>query len=146
MNQLTFPLQAGEPKLTVVIGLNHQAMMDRLAAGLPPPAPLWTEGAIDTGSSITCIATDVIQKLGIPPAAQSSTRTAAGPIPVQLFQVSLTIPPAGNLPGPMLTRNDLLVMELINPPPDVEVFIGLDILLDCRLLLDGPGRRFTLEF
>ena len=37
-------------------------------------------------------------------------------------------------------------MELIDPPPDVEVFIGLDILLDCRLLLDGPGRQFTLDF
>ncbi len=46
----------------------------------------------------------------------------------------------------MLTRDDLLVMELIDPPPDVEVFIGLDILLDCRLLLDGPGGYFTLDF
>lgn len=26
------------------------------------------------------------------------------------------------------------------------VLIGMDILLDCKLLLDGPGRRFTLEF
>ncbi len=46
----------------------------------------------------------------------------------------------------MLTRDDLLIMELIDPIPGVEVLIGLDILLDCRLLLDGPGRQFTLEF
>ncbi len=46
----------------------------------------------------------------------------------------------------MLTRGDLTVMELANPIPDVEVLIGLDILLDCRLLLDGPGRQFTLDF
>lgn len=77
---------------------------------------------------------------------QTYTHTAAGSVPVRLFRVSLSIPPAGNLAGPMLTRDDLLVMELIHPSPDVEVFIGLDILLDCRLLLDGPGGYFTLDF
>ena len=46
----------------------------------------------------------------------------------------------------MLTRSDLRVMELANPIPGVEVLIGLDILLDCRLLLDGPARQFTLDF
>ena len=28
----------------------------------------------------------------------------------------------------------------------VEVLIGLGILLDCKTLLDGPARRFILEF
>ena len=146
MPQLTFPLQLGELKLTVVIGLYHQAMVDRIAAGLPPLAPVWTRGVIDTGSSITCVATDVVQGLGLPPAGQTNTRTAAGSVPVSLFRVSLSVPPAGNLPEPMLTRSDLIVMELIDPPPDVDVLVGLDILLDCRLLLDGPARQFTLEF
>jgi len=146
MSQLTFPLQAGEPKLAVVLSLHHQAMVDRLAAGLSPPAPIWANGVIDTGSSITAITYDVIRRLGTPPAGQTRTQTAAGPIPVRLFRVSLSIPPAGNRPGPMLTRDDLLVMELNDPPQDVEVLIGLDILLDCRLLLDGPGGYFTLDF
>ncbi|MGH7171518.1 MAG: aspartyl protease family protein [Gemmataceae bacterium] len=143
---MTFPLQAGELKLTVVVSLHHQAMVDRLAAGLSLPAPIWTNGVIDTGSSITCIASDVIQRLGTPEVGQTSTRTASGSVPVRLFEVSLSIPPAGNLPGSLLTRSNLIVMELIDPPPDVEVLIGLDILLDCRLLLDGPGRQFTLDF
>jgi hypothetical protein len=146
MSQLTFPLQAGEPKLTVVVGLHHQGMMDRLAAGLSLPAPHWAKGVIDTGSSITCITYDVIQRLGTPPVGQTSTHTAGGPVSVRLFYVGLSIPPAGNLPGPMLMRSNLLVMELIDPPPDVEVLIGLDILLDCRLLLDRPGGYFTLDF
>jgi hypothetical protein len=146
MHQLTFPLQRNELKLTAVVGLHHQAMRDRLAAGLPLLSPVWTTGLIDTGSTVSCIAADVVHKLGLPPAGQSTTRTAHGSVPVRLFRVSLSIPPAGNLPGPMLMRSDLLVMELIDPPPDVEVLIGLDILLDCRLLLDGPARQFTLEF
>ena len=146
MSQLTFPIQLGELKLAVVVGLHHQAMVDRLTAGLPLAAPIWTKGVIDTGSTITSIAADVIQNLGLPPVSQTSTQTAAGPVPARLFRVSLSIPPAGNLPEPMLTRGNLIVMELSDPIPDVEVPIGLDILLDCRLLFDGPGRQFTLEF
>lgn len=132
--------------MTVVVGLYHQAMVDRLAAGLSLPAPIWTTGVIDTGSTVTCVTADVIRRLGLPPAGQTSTQTAGGSVSVQLFRVSLSIPPAGNLPGSMLTRSDLIVMELTDPIPDVEVLIGLDILLDCRLLLDGPGRQFTLDF
>ena len=129
-----------------MISLNHQALTALISAGQPPPAPVWAIGIIDTGSSVTCVAAGVVHKLGISAVAQTSTQTAAGSIPVQLFDVSLSIPPAGNLPGTMLTRSNLRVMELIDPIPDVEVLIGLDILLDCRLLLDGPGRQFTLEF
>jgi hypothetical protein len=46
----------------------------------------------------------------------------------------------------MLTRRDLIVMEMPSPIPGVDVLIGLDVLLDCKLLLDGPARSFTLEF
>lgn len=146
MTQLTFPLQAGELKLAVLLSLHHQGMVDRLAAGQPLTAPLWATGVIDTGSSITSIVPDVIQRLGIASVGQTRTHTAAGSVPVRLFRVSLSIPATGNRPGPMLTRDDLLVMELIDPIPGVDVLIGLDILLGCRLLLDGPGRQFTLDF
>ena len=65
---------------------------------------------------------------------------------VNLFEVSVSVPPPGNLPGPMLTRHDLTVMEMPSPIPGVEVLIGLDILLNCKLVLEGPARRFTLDF
>jgi hypothetical protein len=146
MSQLTFPLQQNELRLTAVVNLNQPVMAALVAVGQPIPAPIWTVGMIDTGSDISCVTADVVQKLGISPFGQTGTRTAGGPASIRLFHVSLSILPAGNLPGPMLTRSNLLVMELVNPPPGIEVVIGMDILLDCRLLLDGPGRQFTLEF
>ncbi len=146
MSQLTFPIQQNELRLAVMISLNHPTMMALIAAGQPPPVPIWATGILDTGSSISCVATAIIQQLGISTAAQTRTQTARRSVPVQLFEVSLSIAPVGNLPGPMLTRGDLMVMELADPIPDVEVLIGLDILLDCRLLLDGPGQQFTLDF
>lgn len=146
MSQLTFPLQQNELRLTAVVSLEQPAMAALLAAGKPLPVPIWTTALIDTASNISAVTPDIVQKLGISSVGQTGTRTAGGPASVRLFYVSLSIPPAGNLPGPMLTRSNLLVMELIDPPTDVEVLIGLDILLDCRLLLDGPGGYFTLDF
>jgi hypothetical protein len=45
-----------------------------------------------------------------------------------------------------LTFTDLLVTELAAQLPDADVLIGLDVLLTCKLILDGPGRTFTLDF
>ena len=146
MPQLTFAILSGELKLSVVIGLSGQEAAKSLATGRPIPTPIWANGFLDTGSNVTCITKDILQRLPLLSAGQTKTRTASGQVSVNLFEVSLSIPPAGNLPGPMLTRPNLIVMELLDPIPDVDVLIGLDILLDCRLLVDGPGRQFTLDF
>ena len=84
--------------------------------------------------------------LGVAPIGQGSTQTAGGLAAVDLYEVSLSIPPPGRAPGPMLTRLKLLVMEMPSPIPGVDVLISLDILLDCKTLLDGPARQFSLEF
>jgi hypothetical protein len=39
----------------------------------------------------------------------------------------------------------MLVMELPSGFP-VEVLLGMDVLRTCKLLVDGPARRFDLEF
>jgi hypothetical protein len=45
----------------------------------------------------------------------------------------------------MLTMPSLLVMEL-PPGPSCDVLIGMDVLRQCKLIVDGPGGCFTLEF
>jgi hypothetical protein len=146
MPQLTFPLSAGELKLAVVIGHPSKALKALLAAGQSVPSPLWTTGIVDTGTNITCVTPAVLQKLSLASVAMGSSQTVSGPASVNLFEVSLSIPPAGNVAGPMLTYSDLAVMEMPSPIPGVDVLIGLDILLRCKLLLDGPAGLFTLEF
>ena len=46
----------------------------------------------------------------------------------------------------MFVRPTLLVSELANPLPNVDVLIGMDILSECVTLIDGPARQFTLSF
>jgi hypothetical protein len=146
MAQLTFPIPSGELKLTVIVGHNRKALAAVLAAGQPPPSPIWTTGVVDTGTNVTSVTPLVLQQLGLFSTGQATSHTVSGQTAANLFEVSLSIPPPGNVAGPMLTRRDLTVMEMPSPIPGVEVLIGLDILLDCKLLLDGPAREFTLEF
>jgi hypothetical protein len=40
----------------------------------------------------------------------------------------------------------MLVTELATLLPDTDILIGLDVVLTCKLVVDGPGRSFTLEF
>jgi hypothetical protein len=146
MPQLTFPIPSGELTLLVMVGHNQKALAALIAAGQPLPPPIWTKGVVDTGTNVTCVTPAVLQQLGLTSTGQGSSQTAGGLAAVNLFEVSLSIPSPGNDPGSMLTRLDLMVMELPSPIPGVDVLIGLDILLECKMLLDGPARRFTLEF
>ncbi|HVS39192.1 MAG TPA: aspartyl protease family protein [Gemmataceae bacterium] len=146
MPQLQFPIPSGELTLTVVVGPNRNALAAVMASGMALPPLVWTTGVVDTGTNITCVTPAVLRKLGLTSTGQGSSHTAGGLAAVNLFEVSLSIPPPANVPGPMLTRSDLPVMEMPSPIPGVEVLIGLDILLDCKMLLDGPARWLTLDF
>lgn len=64
---------------------------------------------------------------------------------MKLYQVSLSIFDATQPLLPWFVIPDLEVMEL-PPHVTIDVLIGMDVLLQCRLLLDGPGRQFTLDF
>ena len=139
-------MKANEPTLPVVVWLNAVEARATRAAGRPLPGLVWGTGFLDTGTNVTCVAAAVLQQLGLQSIGQGDSQTARGPMVANLFEVSLSIPAPGPSPGPMLTHDHLRVMELSDPIPGVDVLIGLDILLGCRLLLDGPGRQFTLDF
>jgi hypothetical protein len=146
MPHLTFPIQSGELQVPVLVGQSGQEMASFIAAGRPIPAPAWTAGVIDTGTSVTSVAADVLRGLGLASFKQTSTHTAHGQASVNLFRVSLSILPVSGTTGTALNQPDLVVMELPSPIPGVQVLIGMDVLLDCRLVVDGPGRQFLLEF
>jgi hypothetical protein len=146
MPQLTFPIPADELRLNVVLGHNRKALKAILAAGQSIPKPLWASAVIDTGSNITCANSTVLQQLGLSLFGQSASQTVGGMRAVNLFEISLSTPPPGNVAGPMLTRSDLIVMELPVPIAGVDVLIGMDLLLNYKLMVDGPVRQFALDF
>jgi hypothetical protein len=147
MAQLRFPVTRAGLAVPVWIGQHRVLTAALLASGKPPVLPVQARGLLDTATDLSAVAAGVLQQLAISPVSSTAIHTAGGSVTVRLFRVSLGITdpsqPAG---APWLTEPDLLVTELPAPLPDADVLVGLDVLLDCKLVLDGPGRSFTLEF
>lgn len=62
-----------------------------------------------------------------------------------MFEVTLLILDAARPHIPGLTVSDFDVFELPTGI-DHDVLIGTDVLLKCRLYMDGPGGYFTLDY
>ena len=144
MATLTFPIVPAGLVVDVAVNLEAAVLMPLRSRG-GGPVPVQGRGLIDTGSDITAVALPILQQLGNPPIRQTTTQTIGGSVPVNLYRVSLHILDARQVGLPWLSYPSLLIMELARGFP-FEVLIGLDVLLTCKMLVDGPGGTFTLEF
>jgi hypothetical protein len=144
MPHMTFKTSADGYALTVLVGLNGKQTVALVAAHQPVPAPFWLRALLDGGSDVTWVATRVLQQLGATRIAGVSNQTMAGMAPVNLFEVSLSVPPSGHLTGSLLHQEQLVVVEMTQPlPNNIEVLIGRDILDQCLFISDGPRGEFT---
>jgi hypothetical protein len=146
MARLAFRVQADGLIVDTIVWLDGGTADDLTARGLPVPTPIHCRGLLDTGSDVTAVSASIPARLGLVPTRRATTTTAAGPTHVDLYTVSLSVTDAATPGAPMLSAPNLLVTQLAAPLPGVEVLIGLDVLLSACLLLDGPGRTFTLDF
>jgi hypothetical protein len=109
--------------------------------------PVRARGLIDTGTDATCVDRAILHRLGpFTPILQTTSQTAGGIVQANLFEVSLRVIDVGNPSAPSLVLPNLLVIEMPSSLPNIDVLIGLDVLLTARLLLDGPNRTITLDF
>jgi hypothetical protein len=108
--------------------------------------PVEAKGLIDTASNVSGLSPAIVSQLGLPPIGPPTMTTGiGGAILVQLYRVSLHIRDAAAPNLPMRTLASLLVMQL-PPGPSCDVLIGMDVLIGCKLIVDGPGGQFTVEF
>jgi hypothetical protein len=88
----------------------------------------------------------IAQALGLISPGLAVTHTAAGRVQVPYHEVSLSLLPSSQS-SPFFTVPQLIVTELDQPlPNNIEVLVGLDILLQLVFTLDGPARTFTLSY
>jgi Aspartyl protease len=144
MAQLRYTITKGEIIVPALVGLNHTDTTTLLQAGQHVPAPIYLRALIDTGCSATAVSPIVFGQLGLVPLIAGSSQTASGSVAVNLYRVSLSVYDPNQ--APLLTVRDLLVSELTIAIPAIDVLIGMDVLLTCKLLLDGPARQITLDF
>jgi hypothetical protein len=144
MSQLTFPITPDG--LVVDVLVNHEAaVLIALRASGELCPPIETTGLIDTASNVSGVSPAIVSQLGLPFVGSATTTGIAGTVSVQLYRVSLHVRNARFLTLPMLTIPSLLVMEL-PPGPTCDVLVGLDVIRECKLIVEGRGGFFTLEF
>jgi hypothetical protein len=151
MPQLTFPVHdiPGSKQLLVdvIVAAGAATLQGLRAAGRPIPPPVFVKGVVDTASTITAVTPKILQWVGAQPVQQSSTTTqgVGGQVAVQLHTANVVITDR-RVPGsPWFVVGELVVMTWAGDPPN-EVIIGMDVLLTCTMLLDGPAGSFTLTF
>lgn len=146
MATLTFPVSQAGLEVAVLVGLDGQASTALHAVGLSIPPPVLVRGLLDTGSNATSVAPWILKKLGLGSGSIGFTQTASGIVKVYIHHVSIGILDPTQPASPNFALPTVLVSELPSLLPDADVLIGLTALLECNLLLEGPRRRFTIDF
>ena len=146
MPGLIFPIVPDGLLTPVLLGPDRAQMQALQSAGAPLPAPLHIRALIDTGSDHTAIAPSTLTVLGLSAGKTVQTRTAGGLVSVQLYSVSLTLFDPAVPSAATLYRPSWTVTNLGHDSPDADMLIGMDLISELILIVDGPGRRFTLSF
>lgn len=144
MAHLRLPLTANGLTLPVMIGLPAPAIISLKASGQPLPAPITVRGVIDTGTDVTAVAPNLLLQLGATPTNSTTTQTVGGSIPVDLYEISLSIHGTSPSTGIFYATPTLLVIGLPSSIPAIDLLLGRDVLDECILIYDGPGRDFLL--
>lgn len=145
MPHLSFSRQREGWILPLLVGVNGRTTATLMTAGQVVPPPQHLRALIDTGTDITGIAAAVLSRLQLGSVQQYTTQTLSGPVSIQLFEVSLTIPRTGQLPGLSPVLDQLIVMALPTPLPNIDALVGLDVLDHLLLIFDGPRGEFTVS-
>ena len=146
MPNFTYPIVKNGLIVPVLVGLDGKTTTDLAVAGLPIALPVSVDGIIDTGSNYSCASLWIFQQLGISPLWKTTTQTAGGVVEVGVYSVSIAIRDHLKTGTPDLTIPTIYISELPTDLEDADVLIGLNVLLECNLLLEGPAKTFSLIF
>jgi hypothetical protein len=145
MPTLTFDAKADGLIVPVVICLKGDTVVDLHAKGLPIPTPIQCLGVVDCGTTATAVAPWILRQLGLGPGIPATAQTAAGLVNTSVHLVSLSIL-GPNQTGPSFTIPTIAVQELQTVLPTGDVLVGLNAMLECNFLLEGPARQFSFIF
>jgi hypothetical protein len=145
MSRLTHQFTIDDIRFPAFVGPDGDAITAAINAGHRIPPAVTVTAVLDTGTNITAISPAVEAGLGLHPIGHGSTRTASGPAPVPFYYASIGVPPVFGVTAPVVIALKLKVCVL-DLETGIDVLFGLDLLLNCRLFLDGPARTFTLDF
>ena len=114
----------------------------------PVPGPVAGAALIDTGATITCVHEPALKRLGLNPVGTTTSGTAGGPVQQYLYPVMVRCPTQKwEVTAAQVVGVDLSGQKIpTDPPQDILVLIGRNILQHWILVWNGPGGFWTLGF
>jgi hypothetical protein len=144
--QLTFLISQDGLALELRVGLPASELQAKLALGQPFLAATPVRALIDTGADRTAVSPGALARLGLVSSGRIEMVTASGSVMVNRYEISLSIFGPAGIAGPALVRPTWLVTDFVQPLPGVEALIGMDLIGEIILTVNGPGRTFRLDF
>lgn len=151
MRVLHGTVEADGAMVEVQLGLASANVQKLRQAGRPIPPAVTLRALLDPGAEATCVDPQVLAPwiaFGLPPNRLILTNTPAlgGSGAAAEYTVGLTIVhPSGNPRDNLVLRNQP-VIELALGALGYQALIGRDVLNQCMLIYDGPGKVFTLAY
>ena len=103
------------------------------------PVPVRTQGIVDTAAENTCITARIVDRLLLEPLGRAMMHTAAGERQTAIYYVTLRLGwKQDRPPDPIPVR--AYSVEVTG----ADVLVGLDVLRQGELVLNGPDARVEL--
>jgi hypothetical protein len=149
MPVISRPLHHGRAEVDVELNVAPWFAQQLQAGGQPVPNFPQATGLLDTGASMTCIDSLLIQALHLLPHGRQQVRTpttGVNPVTSPTYLLDLTVLHPSGVHKRDLVVRDLEVVEAHFVNMGHLVLIGTDVLALCQLSYDGPGSRFRLRY
>jgi predicted aspartyl protease len=148
MPYLTARLTDFGPVINVLIGVTAPRRKLLEKHGLPVPSRVPVQALIDTGASISVVAPNIPQQLGLHATGKTSLLTASTghkPHPCDEYDVSVTLQhPDTEIE--LLFAYVAVAATIFHPNEPYQVIIGRDLLAECLLVYDGQNGTFAFAF
>ncbi|MGL6096402.1 MAG: hypothetical protein ACRC7O_11475 [Fimbriiglobus sp.] len=142
---MKFLFTADDIRFPVYIGVDATRAAAVRAAGLTPPPRVLAHAILDTGTNVTIVSAGLAAAIGLQFLRRDTTQTGGGVVATDLYLAEIVLPPIFGLTAEVTLANRLIVATLPGLEPGIDVLFGLDLLLVCRLEVDGPNRTFSLH-
>lgn len=145
MTLLKYDAQSNGLIIEVDIWLSAPLREERFRRGLAIPPAVRGTLIVDTGADSTMIGDHVTRALGLVPTSQTRVITASShgtPDVCDVYDIQLAIVSRSRDLEWHVPAMEVLVKSL--PSQSTDGMLGRDILSQCILHYDGPGKSFTL--
>jgi len=111
--------------------------------GGTPPSVRWIKAVADTGCTHTCVTPSIISSAGLRLRGKVKVGTPFQTIPAKIYVADLYLKYALNKTILEFAFRDKQITEFLNPAPNNDALIGMDILEIGTLIVNGPMQLAT---